>query len=352
MARLCVWLLLAVPLLLAGCPEVESSRVAIVPVDPHAPVNPWQVIGPLGGGGEEPGGQPVTLTVTGTVTYERLPVSSQGLGTPVTEPARGVLVEVVHHRDIKIVFESTTTDQAGNFSITFTTDIDYFVRARAQSGTGTDVDRVLHNRTNPLIAHAIPSQVFKRSEGSRTVNLHGTHGLPQIRGGAFAVLDTVQRLRESVSGTFPAFGPVDVFWSVGNLDHPFEGAQFATGSGLDGPLGNASILLVGGSMQAPYASDYDHYDETVIAHEWSHLLMFQFSRDNNFGGPHAGEAILPNAAWGEGVVNAIGCGLLGETVYRDTVGYPPGQSSVQFEFDLESGLLPGSGTGYGTTSSS
>jgi len=327
-------------LLTAGCPGGSGGGSS-----GGASTLPQILLGP-DGGSADPDGTPVSLTVTGSVSYERLPVTDTGFGAPVTAPARGVLVEFVVHDTLDTLLDSTTTDTLGNYTATFTTSQDFYVRARAQSGTGPDIDRVLHTATDPLLVHGVSSPILNRAAGNQNADLLATHSLPHARGGAFAALDTVQRLRDSISASIPSFGPVDVFWAAGNQGADFQGVPFATGSGLNGPLGNPGIFLVGGTQASPSTTDHDQYDEAVIAHEWSHLLMFQFSRDNNFGGPHAGEHLIPSAAWGEGVVNAIGCALLGMAVYRDTVGYPPGQSSVQFEFDLESGLLPGSGTGY------
>jgi hypothetical protein len=339
MARLLAICVVAL-LLTAGCPGGSGNGSS-----GGGGSLPDVLLGP-DGGSADPDGTPATLTVSGTVSYERLPVTATGFDAPVVEPARGILVEVVAHDTLDTVLFSTFTDNTGSYSFLTTTPQDFYVRARAQSFTGPDIDRVLHSGTDPLLVHGVSSPIVNRAAGDQTVDLLATHNLPHARGGAFAALDTVQRLRESVSASFPNFGPVDVFWSVGNQGADFQGSAFATGSGLNGPLGNPSIFLVGGTQADPTTTDHDQYDETVIAHEWSHLLMFTQSRDNNFGGPHAGEQLIPSAAWGEGVVNAIGCGLLHLPVYRDTVGYPPGASSVQFEFDLETGLLPGTGTGY------
>ncbi|MEE9312444.1 MAG: hypothetical protein V3V10_08540, partial [Planctomycetota bacterium] len=94
--------------------------------------------------------------------------------------------------------------------------------------------------------------------------------------------------------------------------------------------------------------DHDEYDESVIAHEWVSFVQLTQSRDNNFGGPHSGEEILFSSAYSEGVVTAIGNGLLDQQTYLDTKGYPDGGvSTISFGFDLESGTLPGAGSGYG-----
>ncbi len=333
MRRLLVLLLL--PLCVAGCPGGDDGD--------SPKKSPWlkpaSVIGPSGGSANPDGGAPAALTITGQVTFDRLPVTATGLGsTPTVEDAAGVLVEAVRHNDIHDVVASTSTDAAGNYTLNLNLSHDFFIRARAQSGTGPDIDQVYHARTNPALVHAVTGPILQRAAGNQTANLHASHALPDNRAGAFAILDTVQRLRQSVTASFPSLGALDVFWCTG--------ATAATGTDEVGPNGRPTIHLRGGTLASPETTDHDEYDETVIAHEWASFVQLTQSRDNNFGGPHAGEELLFTAAYSEGVVTAIGCGLLGTSLYRDTVGYPGGITSVQFEFDCESGLLFGQGDGY------
>jgi len=336
MRRLALLPLLTVALLLAGCPGDDDKGGP----GPATGLNPVFVIGPLGGSANPDGGAPVALTVTGQVTFDRLPVSASGLGsTPTVTAASNVLVEAVRHNDIFDVVATTTTDVAGNYTLNLNVSHDFFVRARAHSGSGGNVDRVLHAQTSPLITHAAVGPILNRAMGSQAANLHAGFALPQNRAGAFAVLDTIQRLRASVTPSFANLGPLDVSWCTG--------ATTATGTDEIGPTGNPTIYLLGGTTADPANTDHDEYDETVIGHEWASFLQLTQSRDNNFGGVHGGEELIYSASYSEGVVTAIGCILLGQRVYRDTVGYPGGATGVQFEFDCESGSLPGTGVGYG-----
>ncbi|MBZ0136742.1 MAG: hypothetical protein K8I27_10255 [Planctomycetes bacterium] len=343
-----LWLLIL--LALASCGERDSGSCGaggVPPVPHHA------VIGPAPGGTADPdGGLPAALTISGKVTYERLPVTPGGLDllNPVVENASDVLVEAVAHSDINNVLGTATTDANGDYTLNFSTTVDYFVRARARSGAGLDMDAVYHSQTSPPIVHALPGEVLNRASGSQTVNLHGAADAAN-RAGAFAVLDTVQRLR--AASTLTGLGPLDLFWGMGNAGTRFlangsgQSITLATETGLDGPNGNPSIYLLGGDAADVQNSDHDEFDETVIAHEWASFLQLTQSRDNNFGGPHFGEELIFSASYSEGMVTAIGCALAGQSVYRDTLGYTGGVTSVQFEFDCESGLVPGSGTGYG-----
>lgn len=315
----------------------------------------YVILRPEPGGAADPdGGTPVSLTITGNISYDRLSVTATGLdlANPVSQPAVNVLVEAVPYDDYYSPLATGVTDSNGDYTINFSTTVDYYIRARAQSGSATNVDRVYHSASSPVVVHAASSAVLNRAAGNQVVNIHAAADASN-KAGAFAVLDTVRRLRAAAAGSFPALGELDVFWSNGNTGTQFlknGGGQtitITTVTGLDGPNGNPSIYLIGGTPGDIPNSDHDEYDETIIAHEWASFLQLTQSRDNNFGGAHFGEELIPSAAFSEGVVTAIGLALLGQSVYRDTVGYVGGTSSLAFEFDMESGVLPGTGTGYG-----
>lgn len=334
--RLFVPILFAALFVLAGCPRKDDKHGPA----PTPPLNPALVLGPAGGVATADGGAPVALTISGQVTFDRLPATATGLGsTPAVLPAQLVLIEVVRHNNVNDVVGATTTDAAGNYSINLNLDHDFYIRARAQSGIGADVDRVYHERTVPLIVHAVCGPILNRAAGSQISNLHAGFALPENRAGAFAILDTAQRLRAAALPSFASLGALDFVWCTG--------ATIATGTDEIGPNGRPAIYLLGGTLADAANTDHDEFDQGVICHEWASFLQLTQSRDNNFGGMHAGEELLFTASYSEGVVTAIGCALLDLRLYRDTTGYPGGTTSVQFEFDLESGTIPGSGTGYG-----
>jgi hypothetical protein len=324
-------------LLLCGCPGDESDNKK---KPGPSGLNPIFVIGPVGGSPDPDGGANAALVITGQVTFDRLPVTASGLGSTATVlPAVNVLVEAVRHNDMFDVIATTTTDTAGNYTLNLNLNYDFYMRARTISGTGVDIDRVYHNQTSPPIPHAAVGSILNRAAGGQTVNLHALSSLTQNRAGAFAILDTVQRLRAAAAATFPSLGGLDIYWS--------EGGNLATGTDEFGPNARPLINLAGGTRADPGNTDHDEFDEGVIAHEWASFLQLTQSRDNNFGGVHFGEELLFTSAYSEGVVTAIGMALLGDPLYRDTLGYPGGTTSLQFEFHCESGVIPGTGVGYG-----
>ena len=344
-------------IVLAGC-NIDggsgggSCGVAYIP-----PIPAIEVIGPETGGTADPdGGAPIALTITGKITFDRLPVTTSGLGaTPSIENAEEVVVEAVAHDDIMNVLATATTNTTGDYSLGFSTDVDYYVRARSISGTGSNIDAVYHSQTSPPIAHAASSSVANRVTGNQVIDIHASHTLPNNRSGSFAILDSVKSLRNQsdVVAVFPNLGPLDVFWGPANYGTHFlqngagKGVTLLTHAEVSGPFSQPSIYLVGGSSNQT-TSDHDEYDVAVIAHEWASFIQLTQSRDNNFGGQHSGEEILYSSAYSEGVVTAIGNALLDDEFYGDTTGYPDGgTSSIAFAYYLESGVTVGTGTGYG-----
>lgn len=327
-------------LVLAGCGGDDDKKQNPSP----KAVTAAEVLGPAGGLAQPDGGVPVALTVSGKISFERLLPTPTGLGaTPVTQNAALVQVEVVRHDDFSVLLAPAAfADANGDYSISFSTDRDFFVRARARLSAATLDCRVLHSQMASPVVHAVSSAIVSRALGSQTVNVTAGLALPHLRAGAFAALDTARKLAQAAaySGS-PALGTLDLYWAPGNLGTSFMrdlGGQpvpiLETRFVNTGPLGNPGILVGGGDWNNVSATDHDEFDEAVLAHEFVHFLMRGFSRDNNWGGAHNGEALTPNAAYGEGLPTGLGCILLGDKNYIDTQGLPPA-SSVRFSFDCE-----------------
>lgn len=333
--------LILLPLLLAACnhddakgPKAKPSAVSATVILRQSP----------GGMANADGGAPVMLTVSGKITFSRLVPTPLGLdATPVTQNAAFVLVEFVEHDTLStFVASAVNADANGDYSATFSTDRDFFVRARAQLSAATLTARVLHTQMAAPIVQAASSAVINRAGGSQTVNVNADLALPHLRAGAFAALDTARRLAQAAafSGS-PALGALDLYWAPGNLGTSFMRDTLMQPVPINetrftntGALGQPGIEIAGGRWNSVSTTDHDEFDQAVIAHEFVHFLMRTQSRDNNWGGAHNGEALVHGAAYGEGLPTGLGCGLLGDKDYIDTVGLP-GNTSALFEFDCE-----------------
>ncbi|MBP9892560.1 MAG: hypothetical protein KBG84_11715 [Planctomycetes bacterium] len=333
--------LLLIPLALAGCGGEDNGGSKTGP----KAVSATAILEQQGGTANADGGAPVMLTISGKVTFERYTATAFGLAaTPVTQNAAFVLVEFVQHETLNtLVATSVNADANGDYTATFSTDRDFFVRARALLSAGSLACRVLHTQMNTPVVHAVSSGVTNRASGSQVVNLNADLALPHLRGGAFAALDTARALAEAAAyGGSPTLGPLDLYWAAGNLGTSFMRDLASLPVAINqtrfvntGALGQPGIEISGGRWDNVANSDHDEFDSAVIAHEFVHFLMRTQSRDNNWGGAHNGEAFTPNAAYGEGLPTGLGNALLGVKDYVDTTGLPSGTTSAIFTFDCE-----------------
>lgn len=277
-----------------------------------------------GGGGSSScvPGSGVNVTVSGSITFDRVPLTDSGaLDFPATsvEPARKITVEAVCNS----VLTSTTSDDNGNYSLSVpagTTGL--VVRAKAQmqqSGNpGWDV-RVVDEQQAVELVFALDSSPLN-VDAARSLNLHAPSGSDGTRytsartAAPFAILDTVYKSMQLILNSQPTvnFPALSIEWSESNS----AGSYYI----------NQTISLYG------YSIDTDEYDEHVIAHEWGHYFQDMFSRDDSIGGPHSGGDILDiRVAFSEGFGNAFSAMVLDDPLYRDSQGLDRG-----FTLDIES----------------
>jgi hypothetical protein len=289
--------------------------------------------GPDGGGGG--GGQ---MTVSGRVTYDFVPSTyspSTGTGTlefnkASEKPARNVTVKAMQGTS---VLATTTTDEQGNYQLTFNS---------GSSGTASIV--ALAQSTTPSIqvqdntaGGAIWSIADSVSSGTTTKNLHATHGWTgstydagKRTAAPFAILDSMYTASKAFMAVRPvSFPPLHVNWSPNNVPQSGNKAQGFIGTSHYA-FTEKQIYVLG-----KVGVDTDEFDSHVIVHEWGHYFEDNLSRSDSPGGPHAaGDILDPRIAFGEGYGNAIAAMLLPESIYTDTSWSSSGVLGA-FGFDAE-----------------
>jgi hypothetical protein len=165
------------------------------------------------------------------------------------------------------------------------------------------------------------------------------------KSGAFNILEQIQRANDFVHAADPQFlpFPFTIFWSERN--------QKQFGSIKEGLVGTTFFSLASSTayILGDRNTDSDEYDDSVLIHEYGHMLAAKFSRDDSIGGAHRlGDNLDPRVAWSEGWANFFSAAVRNDSVYRDSAG--PGGSTV-IRFDLEDNYPPGSWTGYGSETS-
>jgi hypothetical protein len=297
-----------------------------------------------GGGGDGGGGPPpATVTVSGRVTFDRVPFKptvGEGLNpaSPIERPARQVLVEVIDATS-NAVLASTSTDANGEYSVSVPSNRNVFVRAKAQmlktGGAPTWNFRVLNN-TNGDALYALDSTSFNTGSSNVTRDLRATTGWGTINyagtraAAPFAILDTVYQAKELVlSASQVSFPALDLFWSPNNRSSsdfcPDNGnivsslyITFGDNQRDDCNAPGADGIYVLGDF-AGGNGDTDEFDQHVIAHEFGHYLEDRFGRSDSIGGDHGfNERLDLRLAFGEGWGNAFSGMVLNDPVYRDS----------------------------------
>jgi hypothetical protein len=289
-----------------------------------------------GDGSETPGPPEATVSLTGQVTFDRVPaVAGEGLvySQTVAQPARGVTVELLQGGTVSA---STTTDTLGNYSfagVPQSTDVSVRVRAEMlRVGSPSWNFRVVDN-VNGEALYTLAGAVFNTGTADVTRNLHAASGwtgaaYTATRSAApFAILDVAYDAVQLVLTAEPStiFPALRFHWSPANVPVLGTGPGEIGSSRFQTDIG---ILLVGAADQ-----DTDEYDRHVIAHELGHYLEHHFSRSDSIGGPHAlSDQLDMRLAFGEAWGTAFAAIATADDVYKDTFGAGQRQS---FSADVE-----------------
>ncbi|MBL8919164.1 MAG: hypothetical protein JNJ54_09915 [Myxococcaceae bacterium] len=276
------------------------------------------------------------MTLTGSVTFERVGVDLRGLGAapPQNQPARGIVVTIQDARGE--VLARTVTSQSGDFTTTFTT-------------SSSTVSVVAYAKTlDP------PIQVEDNTDGDSVYGV--MRDVPAVSGGAslsipsgwtgtsftanrrlaapFAILDTMSSAARAFTSVRPVVFPMlKVNWSPKNVPQSGDKARGFIGTSHFAPSDNQLYILGKDGV------DTDEFDTHVIAHEWGHFYQSNISRSDSPGGRHGpGDVLDPRVAFGEGWGNALAAMVLPTTSYVDTSWSSSGLRS--FGFDLESAPTP------------
>lgn len=311
-----------------------------------------------GGGGGGDGGStsaPGTMvTISGKITFERVPLNTSGPGldsTTVDEPARGIRVEALNGSS-DAVLASTTTNSTGDYSLQVSANQSVKIRAKAQmvSTTAPTMNfRVLDNMDSDTL-YALVGSTSSSGTADSTRNLRAPSGwdgasYTSTRAAApFAILDTVYKAKELVQPLLAGkdFPELNLYWNKENKDT--VGAlctddgdiltTFYTGGSADEDNCTSGGSLAAGIYILGFAnSDTDEFDQHVIAHEFGHYVEDQFGRSDSIGGEHGDEQLDLRVAFSEGWGDAYSGMVLDDPVYRDTAQ----PTSDRVTFNMESG---------------
>ncbi|MCX7978018.1 MAG: hypothetical protein N2578_03350 [Bdellovibrionaceae bacterium] len=271
------------------------------------------------------------ITVTGTAGfhYRDLDASQERLfGNPKID-GRIPYAEIVVRNSNGEIVQCGQTLSNGTFSVTIP----------KQNGTYTlsvlsraDNDK-LKARVLDTLADNQPYSISKNfsvlaSDSSKNIGLLEARARlsesPALEGGAFNILFLLARandaLRTATGNSSFVVPHVYVYWKAGFNPYSYYGFP-------NSPLSFYSpserrIFVLGGINGAVHNVDTDHFDKSVILHEYAHHLENIYAVSNSPGGSHNGNSIIdPRLAWSEGWATFFQAAVLNTTHYVDTSGF-------------------------------
>ncbi len=311
---------------------------------------------------------PTPVTITGTAQYNaRQPfyvtAGNNGLGyadpAAVLHPAR---TNPIRYAEVRVtnsggaVVQCAETNATGGFSFTLPLGAStYTVSINSRSKNAFLNASVLNAPTSNQFYSltTTASSAASASVGTVTALANG-----DLLGGAFNILDQLLNANEMLrftNGTcaadfvgagcanFTVAAKVSAYWKPGFNPNAYFGGT----SGLSFYLpGYSRLFILGGINGDTDSSDTDHFDNSVIIHEYGHFLEdTQFATDSP-GGSHDGDGVIdPRLAWSEGWGNFIQAAVQDYTAaaaaqsytpeYIDTDGNSDGVTHMFFHTNLE-----------------
>jgi hypothetical protein len=287
---------------------------------------------------------PITHTtpviVTGTAFFESRPYAAVNCTNPncgignigAAQPIR--FAEVVAYNSGGNIVQCGETDNSGAFSLQLpTSNSVHKIRIYTRADNTHAKVSVLNcpEENDPYYIETSVTPNANRAVG--TITAEAANDGPML-GAAFHIFEQIVIANEFLSSelstcgtdftgceTFTVAPKVQIYWTKGFNPNVYFGNKF---SGLSFYLPSFQrLFILGGISGDIYNSDTDHFDSSIILHEYGHFLEDVFTVTDSPGGPHsANEMIDPRLAWSEGWGNFIQAAIRDEAHYRDSEGTP------------------------------
>ncbi len=287
------------------------------------------------------------VTITGSAVYNVRSKNTVACGLGAESyggPIRRAEVQVI--QGDKFV-QCGHTDDEGRFSVKIPPNQSVVIRVTSRANNAYLKASVLEAPTNNFY-YALAKNIDTGSEPTKDIGQFVAHAHgSQIIGGAFNILDDLLKANESlrylVCGTsvtttcdeFSVAPKVTAFWKAGanpityfNGD-PNQGLSFYV-------MGTRKLYILGGVNGNTTTADTDHFDDSVIIHEYGHFIEDVFGKSDSPGGTHDGNHVLDaRLVWSEGWANFFSSAARANKIYRDTYGNSDGATGCFFDYDIE-----------------
>lgn len=272
-----------------------------------------------------------TLAVSGIGQFYYRPTHQNfGLyGNPVAAPIR--YAEVVVTNSAGQTIQCGETSDTGSFSLAIPkTEGSYKVIIRSRSGVSGVKYRAsvmediytaaLYSINTTFSVSALTSSV---NVGTISASARQTESA-KIEGAAFNILNCIYLANEKIrlaSGNSTFSAPrVKVYWRAGFNPNSYFNKPDSLASFYI--LSEKELYILGGSNGDVKNADTDHFDNSVIIHEYAHFLEDTYGKSESPGGSHDGNGLIdPRLAWSEGWANYFQGAVADNSFYIDTIGF-------------------------------
>jgi hypothetical protein len=305
-----------------------------------------------------------TSTISGVAKYTRRNswgnstlggLGSSRLGFNASTNPNNATEHAIRRAEVRVtdpsgaVVQCAETDGSGNFSFILPQgSVTYTVSVNSRANN-TYLKASILNRPEQNLFYSLKTTVVPSSGAVNVGTLMATAD-GTVLGGAFNILDQFLDANAyliaqvgACSGTHT--GCLDVttsvakvvgYWELGYNPNSYFGAST---SGLSFYLPSYSRLFILGGINGDVnSSDTDHFDNSVILHEYGHFLEDAVFYSDSPGGSHNGNAVIdPRLAWSEGWGNFFQAAVLTQGLYIDTTGNDDGSTDMAYYANLETG---------------
>ncbi|MEY4615625.1 MAG: hypothetical protein RJB66_585 [Pseudomonadota bacterium] len=303
------------------------------------------------------------VTISGSATYQYFKPVYQGATKGLTRNGSVPFINKIRRAEVRVLDPSGTvvqcgeTDDNGAFSLQIeepssakifrvevnSRGLNNYVKASIlDKGTSKSFYSIY---SEVAIQPGVTSYAIPPLEAPAQVD--GNSPYTNLEGGAFHIFNMILKANEflrlnanascSICSSFSVAPKVTIYWMKGfnpssyfNEDSPLS--FFDVSGSIES---TPSLFILGGSNGNVDSADTDHFDDSVILHEYGHFLEHQYWKTFSPGGFHNGNLIIdPRLAFSEGFANFLASAVLGSSKYIDTIG-SPNQPDVGVYLDLE-----------------
>lgn len=301
-----------------------------------------------------------SVTISGSAEFQFRPTVLSGgkrvlSSAPSVKPIRRAEVHITDANGT--ILQCGETQNDGSFSLTAplpTGASTYSVKVNSR-GNNDFVKASILNDVDENRYYSVTNSVnVNPNSSSLNVGLLSASYTGTLEGGAFNIFDQILLVNEylrnntthancSSCSAFTVAPKALIYWKKGFTPGAFLGDETAAISFFDSSeiVGSPALFILGGVGGDVDNTDTDHFDNSVIIHEYGHFLENQFSRSDSPGGPHNGQFVIdPRLAFSEGFANFFASAVQADSFYIDTMGNQDGNPDNNITINLESSNNP------------